>query len=579
MFSSLEKISDHNFLEAGRFCARNSRLGIQTHPVGTLAIVVAAHLGHARVDITLAAFAASLLAAVWRGLGAHHILKAATFSKNQWVFLVAVPALVANLIWALMAAAMLWSDGLNNTSALILLGTIALSFGCTTSFAPMRALSLSLLAIHLGLPLIAALLIDGTERFMLAVLIIAFLLYILRTANSMYHDYWSALHTRDRLTEARRQAEQASRAKDQFLANISHEIRTPLNGMTAPVELLQQTALNTIQRHYIELISSSSQTLMQLIDDLLDFSKMEAGKLRLHPRPFSVQLLLRDLTERHRLGAEQKGLQLQSSSDNLGQRLLLGDPLRIGQIIDNLLSNAVKFTDSGTIRIDAQIQVKADLAQLTVRIDDTGCGIPADLQREIFKPFVQAEVSSSRRYAGTGLGLSICKRLTEQMHGDLAFISTSGQGTRFTLQLQLPLSKSAATSATDPTLRSFSGLQVLVAEDNLVNQQVIGHQLAQLDIHPDIVGDGNQAMLAAKNKHYDLIILDCQMPELDGYQTATLLRARSATAATPIIALTAHAMSNDMQRALDAGMSDYLSKPVAIATLSNTIARWVYGPS
>ncbi|MET0378676.1 MAG: ATP-binding protein [Spongiibacteraceae bacterium] len=577
MFSPLQQISELNFREAGRFCARNSRLGIQTHPVGTLAIVVAAHLGHARADITLVAFAASLLAAVWRGLGAHRILKAATFSKGQWICLIAIPAIVANLIWALMAAAMLWSDGLNNTSALILLGTTALSFGCTTSFAPLRVLSLPLLAIHLGLPLIAALLIEGTERLTLAVLIVAFMLYILRISNSMYNDYWSALHTRNRLTEARLQAEQASRAKDQFLANISHEIRTPLNGMTAPVELLQQTELNPHQRHYVELISSSSQTLMQLIDDLLDFSKMEAGKLRLQPRPFSPQLLLRDLTERHRLGAAQKGLSMHFDATNLAQSSLLGDPLRIGQIVDNLLSNAVKFTDAGAIRIDAQMQVKGNAAQLTVCIVDTGCGIPANLQPEIFKPFVQAEVTPSRRHAGTGLGLSICKRLTEQMHGNLAFVSAADQGTRFNLQLQLPLCESAATSAADPTLRSFSGLHVLVAEDNLVNQQVIRHQLALLDIHPDIVADGRQALLAAAQNQYDLIILDCQMPELDGYQTATSLRAQSATAETPIIALTAHAMSNDMQRALDAGMSDYLSKPVAMATLSNTIARWVYG--
>lgn len=576
MFSPLQPISEYNFREAGRFCARNSRLGIQTHPVGTLAIVVAAHLGHARIDIPLIAFVASLLAAVWRGVGAHHILKAAAFSKSQCLALIGMPALVANLIWALMAATMLWSEGFNNTSALILLGTTALSFGCTTSFAPLRVMSLPLLAIHLGLPLIAALLIEGTERLTLAVLLVAFMLYILRIANSMHNDYWSALQTRDRLTEAHLQAEQASRAKDQFLANISHEIRTPLNGMTAPVELLQQTALNTIQRHYIELISSSSQTLMQLIDDLLDFSKMEAGKLRLQPRPFSPQLLLRDLTARHRLAAERKGLQLQFEADHLGQTLLLGDPLRIGQVIDNLLSNAVKFTDVGTIRVDAQMQVKANIAQLTVHIADSGCGIPAHLQREIFKPFVQAEVAPSRRHSGTGLGLSICKRLTEQMHGDLAFVSNASQGTRFTLQLQLPLSELAATSATDPTLRSFSGLRVLVAEDNLVNQHVIRHQLAQLDIHPDIVGDGRQALLAVAQNHYDLIILDCQMPELDGYQTATLLRAQNTTAATPIIALTAHAMSNDMQRALNAGMSDYLSKPVAMATLSNTIARWVY---
>lgn len=210
-----------------------------------------------------------------------------------------------------------------------------------------------------------------------------------------------------------------------------------------------------------------------------------------------------------------------------------------------------------------------------MRISDTGCGIPSELQPEIFKPFVQADLGASRRHAGTGLGLSICKRLAEQMHGDLNFTSTPGDGTSFTLQLQLPVSAIATAIDTDQALLRFTNLRVLVAEDNPINQQVIRRQLSLLDILPDIVPDGREAVEAAAQNRYDLIILDCQMPELDGYQAATQMRAMAATAATPIIALTAHAMPNDMQRALDAGMSDYLTKPVAMTTLSNTIARWV----
>jgi signal transduction histidine kinase/BarA-like signal transduction histidine kinase len=577
MFYSFRDIPEEDFRTAGRFCARNARLGVQTHPVGTLAIVIAAHLGQAPAGITLVAFAGSLIVAIWRWFAARSIVRAPVFSKRLWIYRVAVPALIANLIWALMASATFWIDGLGSTSTLIMLGSVAISFGCISSFAPMRILSLPLLVIHLGLPLIAVILNDSPERLILAVLLIAFLLYILRIANAAHHDYWSALQIRNGLTESRLQAEQASHAKDQFLANISHEIRTPLNGITAPVELLQQSALSTDQRYYLDLISSSSQTLMQLIDDLLDFSKMEAGKLRLQPRPFAPLQLLRDITERHRLTAEHKQLQLQFTATGLEQCSLLGDPLRIGQIIDNLLSNAVKFTAVGRIDVLAQVYVKGDVAQLVIDIVDTGDGISHDLQPDIFKPFVQAELAPSRRYTGTGLGLSICKRLTEQMHGNLSFSSNAGQGTHFTLQLLLPLSERTTARETDSTLRSFSGLRVLVAEDNLVNQQVIQRQLALLQIVPDIVGDGLEALAATERNHYDLIILDCQMPELDGYQCATRLRAAAATADTPIIALTAHAMSNDMQRALDAGMSDYLSKPVAMATLSNTIARWVYG--
>src|SRR5690606_25781332 len=335
---------------------------------------------------------------------------------------------------------------------------------------------------------------NGAAWVLVALLLIAFLAYILRLAISLYRDYWQALHTRNHLAKSRAQAEQASLAKDQFLANISHEIRTPLNGIAAPAELLQHTHLDQDQRLYLELISSSTRTLMQLIDDVLDFSKMQAGKLRLRPQPFSPRALLEEVMARHRLSAERKGLRL-SFSPHLNQTWLLGDTLRIGQIVDNLLSNAVKFTDAGEVSVTATLENASQKeATLAVHIADTGSGIPEALRAQIFQPFMQANTDNTRRHGGTGLGLSICKQLVEQMEGTLDFSSVVGQGTRFTLTLQLPRSEPGSPDTAENALRQFPGLRVLVAEDNPINQQVAQRQLNLLGIDPELASDGMAAL-------------------------------------------------------------------------------------
>jgi signal transduction histidine kinase/ActR/RegA family two-component response regulator len=555
--------------EARLLCVHNARLGIQTHPVAILAALVSVHLLDQPVSFALSAFVASLLVAVWRWWGVRH-LAAIAFDQRDWRLYLVAPTIAANLIWSLLVSAMLWSSGLNEVTMALLLGSIALAFGCTRSFMPARGLAIALLLLHLAPPMAVSFARAEPQSLILGLLFIAFQLYILRIADAQHDEYWKALRDRRRLTAARQQAEEANRAKDQFLANISHEIRTPLNGIAAPVELLQRTPLSDEQQHYVSLIESSSRTLMQLIGDLLDVSKLEAGKLRLQQVPFALQQLVRDVTERHQLPARQKGVRLQLRDDG-ADVTLLGDPLRIGQIVDNLLSNAVKFTDSGSIEVRVEVAPGAPLDGVTIAVHDTGRGIPAEVQASIFEPFVQAEQSASRRQGGTGLGLNICRQLAELMGGGLQFDSVPGRGSCFMLQLALP--RTTAMAIGEP--RSFPGLRVLVAEDNSVNQQVIRRQLQLLGIEPVLVGNGHEVLAAVQREQYDLILLDCQMPGLDGYETAERLRALGGNfAQLPIIALTAHAMESDMQRALSVGMSDYLSKPVSLTMLSDTIGLW-----
>ncbi len=560
--------------EARLLCVHNARLGIQTHPVATLAALAAVYLLQLPVRFALIAFVASLAVALWRWWGVRQLL-AQPFDDRQWCWQLVLPTVAANLIWSLLVSATLWSSGLHKISMVLLLGSIALAFGCTRSFMPVRRLTIGLLLLHLVPPMLVSFALAEPEGLILGLLFIAFQLYILRIASAQYHEYWNALRDRRRLTAARLQAEEASRTKDQFLANISHEIRTPLNGIAAPVELLQRTSLDTEQRHYVGLIESSARTLMQLIGDLLDVSKLGAGKLRLQQEPFDLRHLLRSIVERHQLTARHKGVRLQLHDDEAAVTLL-GDSLRIGQIVDNLLSNAIKFTDSGEVVVTVAVTPGQPLDAIGITVRDTGAGIPLDLQPQIFQPFVQADPGAARRHGGTGLGLNICRRLAELMGGDLGFDSVPGRGSRFTLRLALPRTAKRAVAEPARELGHFPGLRVLVAEDNPVNQQVIRRQLQLLAIEPELCADGHEVLAAVQRAHYDLILLDCQMPGLDGYETAERLRALGGRhARVPIIALTAHAMENDMQRALAVGMSDYLSKPVSLSMLSETIALWI----
>ncbi|MDB6063663.1 MAG: hypothetical protein JWM78_3766 [Verrucomicrobiaceae bacterium] len=569
-------ISTHDIHEAFRFSAQHARVGIQTHPLATLAIVLAPGFSQRFPIFCRAIFILSVLTAIFRWFGVRIVQARADINRRDWLTLIAVPMVFANLLWALQASVMLWVGPLDTAVMLVLLGSVALAFGCVVSYAPHRALALTMLVIHLGLPLISTLAHREDLWMLLALLLIAFMLYVVRIATSLHRDYWSAVAMRHHLTEARERAEAANRAKDQFLANISHEIRTPLNGIAAPAELLRHTAMGNEQQQLLKLITSSAYTLTQLIDDLLDFSKIEVGKLMLLTQPFSVRTLLHDVVERHRLSAEVKGLALVLNEAMPAHNWLLGDALRIGQIVDNLLSNAIKFTEHGSVGVDVSLENAHRIAQLTITVSDSGVGIADALRDKIFQPFVQGDTSTTRRFSGTCLGLSISKRLAEQMHGTLQFVSKINTGTRFTLVVTLPQAEPQALPEHKALPVRFSGIRVLVAEDNRVNQQVIRHQLQSLGISPDIVDDGQHALTALAHNSYDLIFLDCQMPVLDGYETAQHLRSDGGINKTvPIIALTAHAMASDEQRAIAAGMNAYLSKPVSLQVLAQTITQWL----
>jgi signal transduction histidine kinase/ActR/RegA family two-component response regulator len=381
------------------------------------------------------------------------------------------------------------------------------------------------------------------------------------------------------LAGATARAEAASRAKSQFLANMSHEIRTPMNGVIGMAELLAATPLDTSQREVTETIRSSGQILLAIINDILDLSTIESGQLALDKEPFPLASVLSQAVKVVSPAAAAKGLSLDIDADTALPTHLIGDRLRLGQVLVNLLSNAVKFTETGRVTLSTRLMpaTAATAAAIRIEVRDTGIGIEPERLARLFQPFEQGDASMSRRFGGTGLGLAISKRLVELMDGKLWGESQPDLGSTFILEL--PVRAAAAPSEPSRPVRvavaertPVANLRLLIAEDNLVNQRVASRMLQKLGYKADVVENGRLAVEAVERQAYDVIFMDVQMPELDGLEATRRIRARPGRGPW-IVALTAHALEEDRRQCLAAGMNDFLSKPVQLTELTAALDR------
>jgi signal transduction histidine kinase len=501
--------------------------------------------------------------------------------RTVWLNLNSAAVLTPIVMWDGLYCIIVIGQGSESWDALLLLlCMICTCFGGLHSFTPKLSLLCAFQITLLAGPELANVCVRNPHHWMIAAVVGALILFVTIQGRVLHAQFWKVLSTQASLRKAKLEAESASDAKSAFLANMSHEIRTPLYGVLGMIAAVLESELTEEQRQQLQLARYSGLLLHDIVNDVLDISKIDAGKAVLEACDFDLRATLKEVVRLMMPQARQKGLDLSLSYPNEIPDWFRADAGKIRQITLNFIGNALKFTAGGSVAVMVNA-VEASSGQVNIRIAvrDTGIGLSAEQQARLFEKFSQADSSTTRKYGGTGLGLAISKRLAEIMGGTVGVISAVGAGSTF--WTALPLTPVARPETSTPEnaapLRRYWQGRILVVEDNPINEKILAHLLQRRGLTVDTVSNGRDAVGMVLNTRYSIVFMDCQMPEMDGYQATgeiRFLEGQGALPRTPIVAMTANALAGDRELCLRAGMDDYLSKPLTVPELEGVLSLW-----
>ncbi len=555
--------------------ASRGRHGLWAHTIGA-AIIASLYWDQPGAFLERCPFVAVIL--IMTALRALLVLgrHQTALAPRLWFRLYGLLLSITGAAWGLMLAFCLVVAPWQPETTLILCMILAIALGGLTAVAP-RADFLIAYEIFLWTPSILVSFWSGGTMTRMGITLVVLLAYIVLQSVHYGRDYWTGLRRELELEHSRRAAEVASLAKSSFVANISHEIRTPMHGVLGMLDLALAEPVPSGPRGMIETARNSAESLLALLDDILDFSKIEADRLELEHIPFRLEELVGSLTRMLDLMARRKGVELTAEIGDGVPPVVMGDPVRLRQILVNLVTNAIKFTAEGSVRVKIGLEkVENNRRHVRFTVEDTGIGIPPAKQRLIFEAFSQADSATTRKFGGSGLGLAISRRLTLLMGGDIALESEPQLGSRF--HFTLPMEPGVMPEVEPPREAPAVArpLRVLVAEDNLVNQWLVRSILEKAGHEVEIAANGATALERWAASRFDVVLMDLQMPELGGDEATARIRAAEPKGSRiPIIGLTANANPADRQRCFEAGMDDYLTKPFRPADLLECMARLV----